>query len=174
MTSILAMREPELLGELRAMVAKDQEARELSIAHPTDKPLWFAMAMIDHANTTRMKEIIAGHGWPGFRLVGEEGAQAAWLLVQHADADLDFQKLCLARLATAVAMGDAGAVELAYLEDRVAVADGRPQRFGTQFGADGGPQPIADEQHVDARRAAVGLGTLAEYREQMKQAYGMP
>ncbi|MBA3456583.1 MAG: hypothetical protein H0T42_26070 [Deltaproteobacteria bacterium] len=169
--SALGIREPELLLELRAMVNKDQAARNLSIDHPDDIPLVLATAAIDHANTTRMKEIIAHHGWPGHRLVGHEGAGDAWLLVQHADADRAFQKLCLARLAVAVAAGDADPIELAYLEDRVAVADGRPQRFGTQFGADG-PQPIVDEDNVDERRAAVGLGSMEEYRREMRATYG--
>ncbi|PYV16293.1 MAG: hypothetical protein DMG07_08125 [Acidobacteria bacterium] len=31
-----------------------------------------------------MTEVVAGRGWPGTRLVGEQGAHAAWLLVQHA------------------------------------------------------------------------------------------
>jgi hypothetical protein len=43
-------------------------------------------------NTARLKEVVAKHGWPGKSLVGEDGAFAAWLLVQHADADAAFQK----------------------------------------------------------------------------------
>lgn len=45
---------------------------------------------IDKQNTARMKEIIRQHGWPGRTLVGEEAAQGAWLLVQHADHDVEF------------------------------------------------------------------------------------
>ncbi len=49
---------------------------------------------------------------------------------------------------------------LAYLEDRVLTAQGKPQLYGTQFQGEGktfGPQPIEDEEHLDERRACVGL-----------------
>lgn len=97
----------------------------------------------------------------------DDGAQQAWLLVQHADADLAFQKDCLARLERAVAAGDASPADLAYLHDRVAVGEKRKQRYGTQYGP-----PIEDEANVDARRAAVGLGTLAEYQAEIEAMYG--
>jgi hypothetical protein len=56
--------------------------------------------------------------------------------------------------------------------DRILVAEGKPQRYGTQFHTVDGklvPRPIEDEANVDARRAAVGLGTMAEYNEQMQR-----
>lgn len=70
--------------------------------------------------------------------------------------------------------GDADPQNYAYLYDRVAVAENRPQRFGTQFGPDREPRPIEDEANVDARRKAIGLGTMAEYRQQMRARYGPP
>jgi hypothetical protein len=48
---------------------------------------------VDAANTARMKRIVAERGWPGRSLVGDDGAQAAWLLVQHADHDPAFQRV---------------------------------------------------------------------------------
>ncbi len=38
----------------------------------------------------RMREIVARVGWPGRRMVGDDGASAAWLLVQHSDTDPGF------------------------------------------------------------------------------------
>jgi hypothetical protein len=115
-----------------------------------------------------MRELVAEHGWPGRTLVGEDGAHAAWLLAQHADHDPDFQRECLTLLAAAVQAGEASAADHAYLDDRVAVAEDRPQLYGTQFRQEGDrlvPAPIADAAHVDQRRAALGLPTLAEYAE---------
>ena len=68
----------------------------------------------------------------------------------------------------AVAAGDADPSDHAYLVDRVRVARGEPQVYGTQWGSDeqGAPEPrtpIEDEPMVDVRRAAVGLGTLDAY-----------
>ena len=97
------------------------------------------MTDVDHGNTARMKQIVARYGWPGYKLVAKDGAHQAWLLVQHADADLAFQTDCLAKLESAVAAGDASPTHLAYLHDRVAVAEKRKQRYGTQYGA-----PIED------------------------------
>jgi hypothetical protein len=117
-----------------------------------------------------MKEILAQVGWPTKTLVGERASTAAWLLVQHADLDPAFQKQCLPLLEKAVANGEGSAKDLAYLTDRILVADGKPQRYGTQFHTVDGklvPRPIEDEAHVDERRASVGLGTMAEYTEQM-------
>ncbi|MCC6615873.1 MAG: hypothetical protein IT320_20555 [Anaerolineae bacterium] len=124
---------------------------------------------VDHAHTQRMKAIIAEHGYPGFRLVGLQGTQAAWLLIQHADHDLDFQKQCLELLRRAVEAGDALPSNLAYLSDRVRVAEGLPQIYGTQFHGHDQPLPIEDEANVDARRAAMGLEPLADYVAAMRR-----
>jgi hypothetical protein len=52
------------------------------------------------------------------------------------------------------------------LEDRIRVAEGRPQRYGTQFDWDASgemsPMPVEEAEHVDERRRAVGLGPLAD------------
>src|SRR5205085_1172028 len=74
-----------------------------------------------------------GRGWPGKSLVGVDGANAAWLLVQHADQGRAFQKRCLPLLEAAVKKGEATGVQLAYLSDRVRVGAGEKQVYGTQF-----------------------------------------
>jgi hypothetical protein len=118
-----------------------------------------------------MKTIVAKYGWPGHTLVGEGGASAAWLVIQHADPT--FQTQCLPLLKAAVERGEAKAREYAYLFDRVAMSAGRPQTYGTQFFQDDlgywVPVPIADEANVDARRKAVGLPPLAENVAEMNR-----
>lgn len=171
-----SLGDPALRRELLEMTAEDQRVR-MSVIKLSEKPTqeqMDALKAIDSKTTARMKEIVAAKGWPGKKLVGADGAKAAWLLIQHADQDVAFQKECLALLEKAVAAGEADASEHAYLYDRVAVAEKRPQRFGTQFNAEQEPQPIEDEANVDARRKAVGLGTMAEYRQQMRAMYGAP
>ncbi|MFB9850522.1 DUF6624 domain-containing protein [Micromonospora andamanensis] len=121
--------------------------------------------------TARLKEIIQEYGWPTFDLVGKDGENAAWVIAQHADLDPAFQQQALDLLRAAVADGQASPGNLAYLEDRVAVAKGEPQAYGTQMrcGTDGPvpATPIRDEAGVDKRRAAAGLPTLAAYRSEM-------
>lgn len=66
---------------------------------------------------------------------------------------------------------------LAMLTDRVRVNTGRPQLYGTQFRPIGGkhvPLEIEDTEHVDERRAQMGLGTLEEGIASMYEAYGPP
>src|SRR3546814_810989 len=132
---------------------------------------------VDVSNQERLAEIFDEHGWPGWSLVGQDGSTAAWAIVQHADLDLDFQRRGLELLEAAVDAGDASPGDLAYLTDRVLVAEGKPQVYGTQWGLSviGEPEPrtpIEDEANVDDRRAAAGLSTLDEYVEELQSAPG--
>jgi hypothetical protein len=66
-----------------------------------------------------------------------------------------------------VVHGQARASDLALLEDRVRVAQGKLQRYGSQMRSSPTPgppvlEPIEDEACVDRRRAAVGLEPLAD------------
>jgi hypothetical protein len=166
-------QKPELRDELLRMMEEDQTVRREAVASGfKDKAVIERMKAIDTKNTARMKEIVAQEGWPTKTLVGERASKAAFLLVQHADLDPAFQRQCLPMLEKAVAAGEGSAKDLAYLTDRVLVAEGKPQRYGTQFHEVEGklvPRPIEDEANVDARRAAVGLGTMAEYKAQMQR-----
>src|SRR3712207_1125789 len=60
------------------------------------------MRRIHERNNGRMREIIEQYGWPGRGLVGEDGCEAAWLIVQHAVLEPDFQRQCLPLLEQAV------------------------------------------------------------------------
>src|SRR5688572_19599729 len=70
-----------LHGELMEMLERDQGGR----TGGTDSEG-------DTARTARMKEILEKHGWPTFDLVGEDGEDAAWAIVQHSDQDPAFQR----------------------------------------------------------------------------------
>ena len=163
-------RDPALREELLALFAEDQAARHAVMADQTAENSARVEA-IDRKTTARMKELVATVGWPGRSLVGRNAANAAWCLVQHADHDVAFQRECLPLIERAVADGQAEPDHAAYLYDRIAVAERRPQRYGTQYGPDGHPQPIEDGANVDARRAAVGLEPLAEYDARMQALF---
>jgi hypothetical protein len=137
------------------------------------------MKVIDAANVERMKAIVNQYGWPGPELVGHDGSEAAFLLVQH--ADLAFQQKMLPLVEKAYRSGGLTGQDYALLLDRVRVAEGKPQVYGTQakrFAEWNGPeptlQPIEDEANVDKRRAEVGLPPLAEYKEFLKRMYFPP
>lgn len=122
---------------------------------------------VDETNTARLAEIVAAHGWPAPSLVGDDGANAAWLLAQHADRDPGLQQRFLDLVRAAVAVGEASPVDLAYLTDRAAMHAGQPQAYGTQLCRDPGGRltayRIADPDTVDQRRAALGLCPVADY-----------
>lgn len=158
---------PSLRVELLARSEIDQAARRRFALDLSNLIMQKEMVAVDVANTGWLKQVIEKYGWPTKTMVGHDGAFAAYLLVQHADLDLDFQRACLVLLKAAVRSGEADALHVAYVEDRIAVAEKRPQRYGTQFMNDETPFPIEDPAHVDERRAAVGLGTLAHYKKQM-------
>jgi hypothetical protein len=155
-------KDDKLRQELLRRMQADQEARKSFLSHSAFK----RMKEIDHDNTERMKEIIKQFGWPGKSLVGTDGANAAWLLVQHADHDPSFQKQCLELLQAAMKKGEATCQQLAYLTDRVLTGENKKQVYGTQFRRVDGkllPFPIEDEANVDKRRKEVGLESLADY-----------
>lgn len=155
----------ELRAELLRRAGNDQRVRTEA------KVLALDAMEVDAENTKFLKDVIEKRGWPGSSLVAVDGANAAWLLAQHADADPAFQRRCLDWVQAAYERKEATGQELAYLTDRVMVAEGKPQRYGTQFRNMGGtlkPLPIDDPEHVDDRRRAKGLSPLSEYTEQMR------
>jgi hypothetical protein len=150
----------ELRTELLEMAAADQAFR--------NDPERFGRSAgadwdAEQARTARIAETMTAHGWPGHTLVGEEASSAAWLLVQHADRDVDFQERALALLSAAVERGDASPRDEAYLSRTRRAWAGAV--CGTQFHAADGvavPLPIEDPDGLDERRSRAGLETFAE------------
>lgn len=160
---------PELRAELLRRAERDQAARRSGN--------WQAAEQADARNLPWLRQVVAENGWPGRSLAGEDGAHAAWLLAQHADRDPAFQRECLDLLAAAAGEGEATPVQVAYLTDRVLLAEGMPQEFGTQAtGKDGRwvPSRLRDPDGVDQRRAAMSLGPLADYLAGIGRDLGPP
>ena len=122
---------------------------------------------VDASNTEELKGLLDRYGWFRISEFGPEADRDAWLLVQHADHDRAFQREVLDVLAGLVETDETSVRNYAYLHDRVAVGEGRPQRFGTQGQCVGPgrwePYPIEDAETVDVRRAAYGLEPIADY-----------
>ncbi|MFJ6620491.1 DUF6624 domain-containing protein [Kitasatospora sp. NPDC091335] len=154
-----------LAEELVGMMAEDGAAALL--ANSPDLAEQAAWRRLTARHGDRLAEIMAEHGWPTERTLGAEAARAAWLVAQHADRQLDVQRRAAALLGEAVARGEASARDLAFLRDRLAVNEGREQRYGTQIGAvaDGRPVPwpCEDPERLDERRAEVGIEPFDEY-----------
>ena len=156
---------PELTDELLALVADDDATRARLAA---DGSLWGAyhpeMEEVHRRNAGRLRDIVGEiGGWPGKSAVGEDGAHAAWRILQHAIGEPELVRAMLPVLEQAVAADEARAADLAMLEDRIRVFEGRPQRYGTQYDWDEAGMwmvpigSVEDPARVDARRRAVGL-----------------
>lgn len=122
---------------------------------------------IKHADI--LNEIIEKIGYPTIEKFGKEASNAAWLVIQHSISKPEFMKKCAVLLEKAVAENQADAKQLAYLTDRIAVFEDRPQLYGTQFDWDGNgemnPNPFDDLEKVNERRKSVGLNSLQEQTE---------
>lgn len=97
--------------------------------------------------------------------VGRDGINALWLLIQHADGDPALQTRALLQLEPLAIRGDLDASKFALLTDRVLLATGKSQRFGSQLRdlKTGQPLRLQDVQTVQRERAALGLMALDDY-----------
>lgn len=124
------------------------------------------MQAVHEHNAHRLEEIVSEHGWPGCTLVGDEGAEAAWLIVQHAIGLPSFQRRCLELLQSSATHNKVPSWQPAYLLDRIRVFEGKPQVYGTQFDRDQHGEmsacPVDDPVGLNARRAAIGLDSIEE------------
>jgi hypothetical protein len=127
---------------------------------------------VDEKNTARLKKLVAEHGWLHEGRVGEKGAEAAFIIAQHADHDTDFQKKILKHIQKAYEEENATGQQVALLTDRLRVAEGKPQLYGTQAQFNNGElqfHPIKDSTNIDQRRANMGLPPLSEYAEKLSE-----
>src|SRR3989344_4115899 len=103
------------------------------------------LRILDAKHTREMKKITTRCDWPGRSLVGKRGAAAAWLLVQHADHDLVFQKKCL------ILMKSAAPDE---------VESGPDNNYP--------PFPIKDPRRLNKLRKEIGLEPFLAYKKRMR------
>lgn len=148
---------------LRRSVAPMQE--QYGHDSPEMSALWERILEKDHSNQAVVSRILDERGWLGADVVGGKGNQTLFLVIQHAALDMQLKYLPLMR--EAASDGRLRASNLALLEDRIALRQGKRQRYGSQIGYD--PElgnflsPLEDPDRVDEWRAEVGLGPIADY-----------
>lgn len=168
--------------ELLARYARDQAVRGVFIEKKWTEgmpPLalnnWLPafssrMTAIDCSNTAWLKVQLKEIHWFDIPTYGAEADTAAWHLVQHADREPAFQRHMLKEL-EALPPGKTDRKRIGYLWDRVAIADKRLQRYGTQGQCtDKGtwkPNEVEDPEHLDERRAQLGMKPMAEHALEM-------
>jgi uncharacterized protein (DUF952 family) len=124
------------------------------------------MEAVHRRNSARLRAIVAEHGWPTPSMVGSDGAEAVWLIVQHAIGEPDFQRRALPLFEQSALRGEIPAWQPAYLTDRIRMFEGWPQVYGTQMAPDADGRivvwPIADAATLNERRRMVGLRPFEE------------
>lgn len=70
-------REPRFRGKFLFQIPREEWVEQFVRA-----------AEIAERHAARLRDIFAEYGWPGRSLVGEDGAEVAWLLLQHGGPDL--------------------------------------------------------------------------------------
>ena len=159
-------KDENLRNELKSRVEKDQAARKGWLANQADESLAQAVDTIDTENLAWLRQLVSEQGFPNADAVGTEGVHYAWLLLQHADQDPAFQSSLLPVLEKRFADHELPANDLARLADRILVASGKPQKYGTQFDWFSGNfelPPALEVTKIDAERRRLGLMPLNDY-----------
>lgn len=129
--------------------------------------MWAPLMAMDDKLLAELLPMVPAEGWFRKSVYGEQAANAAFLIIQH--SDLEQWRRFVPVLEPLVAEGEVDGSQYGLMYDRLALNEGRPQRYGTQMTCKNGKfvvdwDNIEDPDNADARRAAMGFaGTLAEY-----------
>lgn len=110
--------------------------RSVDLAEPEKRRVlaaaWAELTPVDEDNVRWLKSALPADGWFRVSRDGKAATRNAWLIVQHATFDRPFQKQVLAVMEPLVDQGEVSGGDYALLFDRVSLAEGRPQRYGSQ------------------------------------------
>ena len=155
-----------LRDQLLRMDALDQTVRgELAVDGSLFKGYHPRMQAVHRENAAKLRDMVLRVGWPGEKLVGKDGAHAAWRIAQHSISEPAFMRACRDLLDQASQRGDAPRWHFAMMDDRIRTFEGAPQRYGSQLHdtANGlAPYPLEDVTQVERWRQEVGLPPLGE------------
>ena len=115
-------------------------------------------------NQLRLFKLLDKYGWPTASEVTEYAAAGAALIINHSTYEVRLKYFPM--LEEAFKKGEAQPLRYAKMRDRLLVEEGKKQLYGTQIKMENlvrEPHPIEDPEHVDQRRAEIGLGPLAPY-----------
>ena len=177
-----AIIDSTLVKALLIRKREDQKYRTpstTSLSVKIQDSLWYLQKKIDLENQQWLIQEIEHNGWPGILKAGEEGDNAAWLIVQHADNDTALQQKCLTLLKKLIASGETNIKNIAYLEDRIRVNTNKKQLYGTQFEQvqqDGKTidlklKPTEDLPCLNKRRSYMELEPVEDYLNFARKRY---
>jgi len=143
----------------------DSIANSFGFNSPEMENHWKLIELNDSINISEVSQLLDKYGWLSEQDVGKKANSALFLVIQHSDQLTQEKYLPIMR--EAVKLGNALGSDLALLEDRVALGQGKPQIYGSQLtqltSGEIFISPIIDPINVNKRRESVGLGTIEEY-----------
>ncbi len=154
---------------LEEILNRDQKTR-------TGKDSAAFMRYIDSTNLVQVELLIAKYGWMGRSFVGDRGNSALFFVIQHADLATQLKYVSL--LEKSVEVGESRPSNLALLQDRILMRQGKKQIYGSQVVySETGEQifyQIEDEKNVNIRRAKMGMQPLEDYAKLFGIEYKLP
>jgi hypothetical protein len=118
------------------------------------------MEKVHRENAAQLRQIIKEIGFPTISKVGNEASEAAWLIIQHSIAEPEFMKHAYQLMSENIS--DIDLKNLTYLFDRIQYFQGAPQKYGTQFNADGSIYPVLDKYELNNLRTLHHLPLLSQ------------
>lgn len=165
------LRYPELRKEINQMMLKDQQLRYKRVQAIDKEEIQKInndIHQADAENLDKAKKILQQYGWPKISDIGKDGANNFWLVVQHADNDVRFQRTALQAMEKWKGTAEINNESYAFLYDRVQCNLNYKQLYGTQVtwtenGEASGFRPIAREDQADQRRKKLGMISMRIY-----------
>ena len=167
-----------LRAELLAMRDRDQKARQDCPTGNADEQMKCYARIgesIDKENTQRLEEIVRKVGVPDAQMVGADGVQAFYLVLQHSPS-LELKKKSAKGMKKAYEAKVLSALDYANFTDRLLVNLGKPQIYGSNFDFKDGKlvmSMVKDPKKLDARRRKLGLPPITEAAQILKEMYKM-
>ena len=165
-----------LVTRLREIARRDQAVRYDFLnaynAQPRNQALvdslTFEMQRIDSINQTEICDILDTRGFVGKETVGD-ACSVYWLVIQHSPVEL--QKKYFPMFVEAMHRGEMAKSQVAMMDDRIAMFEGRPQKYGSQIVENEKGQRVIynllDPAKVDQWRSEMDLNPLSDYMKQM-------
>jgi hypothetical protein len=169
----------EVRTELLAMRERDQAARNACPTGSSDEQMKCYLKIsdeIDKPHTQRLNEIVRSYGVPDAKLVGADGMEAYYLLLQHSN-DLNLKQKSLKGIENAFRAKQLSPFDYANFTDRLCVNLGKLQVYGSNFDFKNGKlvmSPTKDVKNLDKRRKEIGLPPITEYMKMLEEMYKIP
>lgn len=147
----------DIIFDIKKMYSLDQSVRQFGLICNLDVQMNKDVWQIDSINLLEVRRMFSKYGYPTISMIGVANQNCFFVLIQHADRDVAFQKAVLEKMRLLLQKKEVNKQNYAYLFDRVMTATEGTQYYGTQFGG----FPIIDSGHLNERRAEHNLPPMS-------------